>query len=240
MLNEEEFAKLALSYDYASTEPLIAHDREQRAEIERLKADLAIHTECDASKPHVCTECRLARAEAERDALRADVVYRDACIEALKTDCAGLDDRLSRLLRENNRLAQNHVSLQARELKQALAERTVTGMGEIMTEDWIERSEFDRVALKLERCENIAVRIKQERDEARRIAGKYLTKTEELSTALLNCQGRADSERARADFASLKQITKEFQVKQAWANLKALPEYQAAHGQPSRDPGQEG
>lgn len=35
-LGEAEFAQLALSYDYASTEPLIAHDREQRAEIERL------------------------------------------------------------------------------------------------------------------------------------------------------------------------------------------------------------
>lgn len=77
----------------------------------------------------------------------------------------------------------------------------------------------------------IADQVKALEAEVLKLVGGDLEKAKGITKVIT-------SSKTFAGFASLKQITKEFQVKQAWANLKALPEYQAAHE--SRVPGQEG
>jgi hypothetical protein len=84
--------------------------------------------------------------------------------------------------------------------------------------------------------EEIHAQVKALSDEVMRVVGGDIDKAKILVKKIT-------SSKTFGGFDSLKQITKEFQVNQAWKNLKASPEYKAAHepaAEPQRDPGQEG
>lgn len=84
--------------------------------------------------------------------------------------------------------------------------------------------------------EEIHAQVKALSDEVMRVVGGDIDKEKALVKKIT-------SSKTFGGFHSLKQITKEFQVNQAWKNLKASAEYKAAHepaAEPQRDPGQEG
>ena len=84
--------------------------------------------------------------------------------------------------------------------------------------------------------EEIHAQVKALSDEVMRVVGGDIDKAKILVKKIT-------SSKTFGGFDSLRQITKEFQVNQAWKNLKASPEYKAAHepaAEPQRDPGQEG
>lgn len=84
--------------------------------------------------------------------------------------------------------------------------------------------------------EEIHAQVKALSDEVMRVVGGDIDKAKALVKKIT-------AGKNFAGFDSLKQITKEFQVNQAWKGLRASPEFKAANdsaAEPPRDPGQEG